>query len=180
MKEEKREEACAPEAGAPKVETLEEIEKEAKARKVRPKKKAKRRVGAPTLEERKAREAEEAEEAGAQLAMDTAAVKGMLEWIFSSLLAPRFGLHWKLEPDVAEAGGQAWAAVLNKYSPAASRFIEEIRAGMWTMGTVGPRWEKTKQIMAEEMAKKAEAEGGLTTKDEKPTGVYAGGVKLKG
>ena len=144
-----------PEAGEPKLENLEEIEKE--VRKPSHKKKAKRRPGRPTLDEQKVKEAEEKTEVDALLALDTSAVRGMLDWIFGSLLAPRFGPHWKLKPDEAEAGGQAWGAVLNKYSPVASAFIEEIRAGMWTVGTAGPRWEKTKQLMEERAAKEAMA-----------------------
>lgn len=149
MNEEKQQKPVG-EYTAPKGEGFAEIEKDIK--KPRPKK-AKRRVGRPTEAERKVHEEEEKAEAAAQLVVDVGAIKGMLEWIFGSLLAQRFGLHWKLKPDEAESGAQAWGAVLNKYSPAAGRFIEEIRAGMWTMGTVGPRWEKTKELMAAQAAK---------------------------
>jgi hypothetical protein len=150
MEEKKQEMAQA----EPKGETLEDIKKEVRARPQKPKKPKKRGPGRPTLEEQATKEAE----AAAELALDVSAIKGMLEWIFGSLLTPRFGPHWKLKPDEAEAGAQAWGAVLNKYSPAASRFIEEIRAGMWTMGTVGPRWEKTKQLMMEQAAAQAAQE----------------------
>lgn len=149
---------------APKGESFKEIEKDVK----RPEKAKKRRVGRPTAQEQKEKEAEEKAELEAQLMVDVSAIKGMLEWIFGSLLASRFGSHWKLKSDEAEAGAQAWGAVLNKYAPAAGRFIEEVRAGMWTMGTVGPRWERTKEIMAEQAAKAEREEappppaGGLT------------------
>lgn len=151
MKEEKQE--GPPETGAPKVEGFEEIEKEVK--KPKPKKKLKRRPGRPTLDEQKAKEVGEKAEIDALLAADTGAIQGMLEWIFGALLAPRFGPHWKLKPAEAEAGGQAWAPLLAKYSPAFNKWIEEIRAGTWTIGTVGPRWEETKRIMAAMAAKEA-------------------------
>lgn len=177
MNEEKRE---SPETGAPKTTGLDEIEKEIK--RPRPKTKPKRRQGRPTLEEKATKEAEEKIEVEALLALDTSAVKGMLEWIFGSFLAPRFGPHWKLKPDEAEAGGQAWGAVLNKYSPWASAFIEEIRAAMWTVGTTGPRWQKTQELMAEYAAKQAKAQQptaesspeGKLTKVQKDHNIQAG------
>lgn len=154
----------------PKGETLEAIEKEVK--KPRPKAK-KRRPGRPTETERKAREAEEAEERATENEMMILAIGGGISAFCDLLLAPRLGAHWKLKESEKRALGEAWAPPFNRWIPTLFKnHPEETKAAIVTFGIFAPRVERTKEIMAAQMAK-AEKEkapvpppGGLTKEQE--------------
>jgi len=152
MEEEKRETPAV----EPKGETLEDIEKEVKARPKRPKPK-KRRPGRPTLEEQATKEDQERLEREAVAEMETAAIRGIIEWL-GDMAASRLGPWWKVKREEAEAGARAWGVVIADWIPDVDpRKMNLVRALVWTFGTVAPRWEKTRQHMAEEAAKEAPA-----------------------
>jgi len=154
MNEEKKDERA-------KGETLEDIEKEAKARK-KPKKPKKRGPGRPSLEEQATKEDQERLEREAVAEMETAAIRGIIEWL-GDLAASRLGSWWRFKREEAEAGARAWGVVIADWMPDVDpRKMNLARALMWTFGAVAPRWEKTRQHMAEEAAKQAkEREGEL-------------------
>jgi len=145
----------APEAGAPKVEGLDEIEKEIK--RPRPKKKAKRHAGRPTRDEQKVKEAEEAEERAVETEMLASAVGGGVGALCGLLFAPRLGDHWNLTEAEKKAIGEVWAAPLSRWMPTVfTSHPEEAKAVIVTLGIFGPRVEKTRKLLEKEAAKQAE------------------------
>jgi hypothetical protein len=104
-------------------------------------------------------------EAGPEV-MDEKAVGGFIGWIVNSWVAPRLGHHWRLSEKEIEQAGQECAPFVNKYAPYASRWQEEIRAGFWAIATFAPRWEKTRELQAAEIARR-EKEGAKPLEETK-------------
>jgi len=141
----------------PPVESIDKIKRNAGEKKKpigRPKGKKdayKRAPGKPSPPPTPEEAATAEEEKATFLESGSAMVQTALDYMFKGLLAPRLGEHWALSLEEKKAGGEIFAALIYKYAPAVNRFAEEIAAGGWIVQTCGPRYQKTLEIVKEQM-----------------------------